>query len=107
MFLLRRLPACLALLMLGALSLRLGLPFPLALPLTLAALVLLFIAKAAIQTALSAGLWLGAVAWLGTAWMRVDERLAHGVPWLRLALILGAVALITAWAAWLLRGRKN
>jgi hypothetical protein len=38
--------------------------------------------------------------------MRVQERLALGAPWLRMALILAAVALFTAWAGWLLRNRK-
>ena len=104
MFVLRRLPALLALLMLGALSLRLGLHFLVAVPLTLAALVLLFVPKAAIQASLALLLGAGTLAWAGTAWMRVQERLALGAPWLRMALILAAVALFTAWAAWLLRG---
>jgi hypothetical protein len=41
------------------------------------------------------------------AWMRVSERLTLGLPWMRLAVILGAVTLFTAWAAWLLREKKN
>lgn len=107
MFVLRRLPAVLALLMLGALSLRLGLPFLLALPLTLALLVALFVPRAAVQASLSAMLGIGSLAWLGTAWLRVNERLALGAPWLRMVLILGAVALFTAWAAWLLLGGRK
>ncbi len=103
MFVLRRLPAFLALLMLGALSLRLGLAFLLAVPLTLALLVLLFIPKAVVQTILGAVLWVGCLAWIGMAWLRVGERLAAGLPWMRLVLIFGGVALFTAWAAWLLR----
>ena len=106
MFVLRRLPALLALLMLGALSLRLGLPFLAAVPLTLAALVLLFIPKPALQVGLAVVLGCGSLAWVGMAWLRVNERLALGAPWLRMALILAAVALFTAWAAWLLRSRK-
>ncbi|HCZ33277.1 MAG TPA: hypothetical protein DHV93_07365, partial [Holophagaceae bacterium] len=66
MFVLRRLPALLALLMLGALSLRLGLPFLVAVPLTLAALVLLFVPKAAIQASLALLLGAGTLAWAGT-----------------------------------------
>jgi hypothetical protein len=105
MFALRRLPALFALLMLGALSLRLGLAFLVAVPLTLALLILLFIPKAVIQTMLAAVLWGGSLAWVGMAWMRVNERLAGGLPWMRLAAIFGAVTLFTAWAAWLLRGK--
>ena len=52
MFVLRRLPACLALLMLGALSLRLGLAFLVTVPLMLV-LVLLFIPRALLQTILA------------------------------------------------------
>jgi len=103
MFVLRRLPAFLALLLLGALSLRLGLAFLLAVPLTLALLVLLFIPKPVLQTGLGAVLWGGCLAWAGMAWLRVGERLAAGLPWTRLTLIFGGVTLFTAWAAWLLR----
>lgn len=102
MFVLRRLPAFVALLLLGALSLRLGLLFLVAVPLTLALLVLLFIPRTAVQTLLSAVLWGGVLAWGGVAWLRIHERLAYDQPWLRLALIFGGVALLTAWSAWLL-----
>jgi hypothetical protein len=107
MFVLRRLPACLALLMLGALSLRLGLGFLAAVPLTLMFQVLLFIPRALPQTAASAVLWIGSIAWLGMAWVRIQQRLGEGLPWMRLAIIFGAVALFTAWAAWLLRGKTK
>ncbi|NWJ40636.1 MAG: hypothetical protein HXX12_06655 [Geothrix sp.] len=103
MFVLRRLPAFIALVMLGALSLRLGLAFLLVVPLTMVLLVLLFISKRVLQTSLGAVLWGGCLAWLGMAWLRVGERLAVGLPWTRLALIFGGVTLFTAWAAWLLR----
>lgn len=107
MFVVRRLPAFLALLMLGALSLRLGLPFLLVLPLTLALLVLLFIPAIVVQTILSGLLWGGVLAWALMAWARVQERLAFGAPWLRLALILLAVAAFTAWSARLLRAGEK
>ena len=106
MAVLRRLPAALALLLLGALTLRLGLPFALAVPVTVGLLGLLFVPKALIQTSLGVLLGLGSLAWAGLAWVRVQERLALDLPWLRLALILAAVALFTAWAAWLLVKRK-
>ena len=107
MFVLRRLPAFVALLLLGALSLRLGLIFLVAVPLTLALLVLLFLPpRGWVRTTLSAVLWGGASAWVGMAWLRVNERLTLGLPWLRLVIIFGGVTLFTAWAAWLLRRPK-
>jgi hypothetical protein len=42
---------------------------------------------------------LGAAEWLWTAAVLVQQRQALGQPWLRMALILGAVALFTAGAA--------
>ncbi len=107
MFLLRRLPACLATLMLGALSLRLGLGFLTAVPLTLLLLVLLFIPRVIPQRITSAVVGCGALAWVGMAWLRVQQRLGEGLPWMRLAVIFAAVALFTAWAAWLLRKEKK
>ncbi len=104
---LRRLPAALALLLLGALALRLGLPFLLAVPLTLILIGLLWVPKAVVRSGLAVLLGLGSLAWVGLAWVRVQERLAMDLPWLRLALILGAVALFTAWAAGLLAQRKG
>ena len=107
MFVLRRLPACLALLMLGALSLRLGLDFLAAVPLTLLLMALLFIPRAIPQTIALVVVWGGSIAWVGMAWLRIRQRLGEGLPWLRLAVIFGAVALFSAWAAWLLRGNKK
>jgi len=49
---------------------------------------------------LSFCLWGGAAVWLHTTWRLVAVRQALGEPWLRLVLILGAVALLTAAAAW-------
>ena len=107
MFMLRRLPACLALLMLGALTLRLGLGLGAAAPLTLLLMVLLFIPRTIPQAIASAVVWGGSIAWVGMAWLRIQQRLGEGLPWMRLALIFGAVALFTAWAAWLLRGKTK
>ena len=107
MFVLRRLPALAALLLLGALSLRLGLALLVAGPLVLLLLVLLFIPRVPLQTLVSAMLWSGVVAWAGLAWLRVQQHLTEGLPWRRLAAIFAAVALFTAWAAWLLRARKD
>jgi hypothetical protein len=53
-----------------------------------------------------AGLALGALEWLWTAAIFVQQRQALGRPWLRLALILGGVALLTALAALVFRSRR-
>ena len=107
MFLLRRIPALIAVLMLGALSLRLGMAHWAALFLTSVLLALLFVPRAIPQVAALAALWTGCLAWVGMAWLRVSERLALGLPWLRLVFIFGAVTAFTAWAAWLLRTTKS
>lgn len=105
MFVLRRLPACLALLMLGAHFLRAG---ALALVLlSLALLVPLFVPRPMAQTGVRWALLLGALVWVGALVEGVQGRLALGQPWLRLALILGGVALFTGWAGWRLRGQPQ
>lgn len=98
---LRRLPALLALLLLGAHFLRFG-QLPLV-ALCLALLVPLFLPRRWAQGLVAGALGLGALVWLWTLIGDVQQRLAFGAPWLRLALILGTVAAFTAWAAWLLR----
>jgi hypothetical protein len=103
MTVLRRLPACFALLMLGALSLRLGFPFLLAVPLTILLVVLIFVPQLWVQIGLAVLVALGSLGWLAMLVVRVQERLAFGGPWLRLAIILGAVAIFTGWSAWLLK----
>ena len=55
---------------------------------------------------LQAALVLGALEWLWTASEFAQERMALGRPWARMALILGAVALLTLAAAALLRGTR-
>jgi hypothetical protein len=46
-------------------------------------------------------LWLATVEWLRTAWVLMGVREAADRPWLRMVLILGAVALLSGVAAWL------
>ena len=46
---------------------------------------------------------LGAAEWLWTAAVLIQQRQALGQPWLRMSLILGAVALFTAGAALVFR----
>jgi len=102
---LRRLPAVLSLLMLGAHFLRFG-QLPLVV-LCLALLVPLFLPRPWAQLLVAGALALGALVWLWTLIGDVQQRLAFGAPWLRLAAILGAVALFTGWSAWLLRPRRT
>lgn len=103
MSILRRLPALFALLLLGAHFLRFGQLALVALCLLL--LVPLFVPRRWAQALVAAVLALGALVWLWTLAGDVQQRLAFGMPWLRLAAILGAVAAFTAWAAWLVRPR--
>ncbi len=105
MFVLRRLPALLALLMLGAHFLRFGQTPLVALCLIL--LAPLFVPRPWAQALVRWTLALGALVWLWTLVDGIRTRLAFDEPWLRLALILGAVAAFTAWAAWLLRYGKT
>lgn len=107
MFVLRRLPAFLALLMLGALSLRLGLGFLPAIVLTLAMVVALFLPWNWTRGSVASLLWGGALAWVGMTLVRVQQRLQLGEPWMRLAMILIGVALFTAWSAWMLKREPN
>lgn len=97
---LRRLPAVLSFLMLGALGLRMGVPLLLDLPVVILLMAALVWRHPGVHRLLAALLILGALAWLGVAWIRVQERLELGASWHRLAIILGGVALFTAMSAW-------
>lgn len=55
--------------------------------------------------AVQAGLALGALEWLRTLVVLAQMRLALDQPWLRMALILGLVALLTAASALVVRRR--
>ena len=59
--------------------------------------------RAWVRRTVQAGLLLGACEWLRTAAALVQERMALGQPWLRLASIIGAVTLVTIAAAALLQ----
>jgi hypothetical protein len=100
---LRRVPALVALLVLGAHAVRAGVPLPLALGATLASIALLFVDRPLAGTLVAAVLWGGVATWARVAFVRASERLAEGRPWIRMVVILGAVALFTAWAATLVR----
>ena len=45
---------------------------------------------------IQAALVLGTLEWIRTAYVLVQQRMAEGRPWTRMAIILGIVALITA-----------
>lgn len=48
---------------------------------------------------LQAGLMLGAIEWFWTLYVLTQVRIEHGMPWARMSVILGAVALFTALSA--------
>ena len=67
--------------------------------LCLALVALLAVPRACAARVVQAGLALGALEWLRTLVLLVQMRLALEQPWLRLALILGVVAALTALSA--------
>lgn len=70
---------------------------------TLALLPLMALRRAWVPRALQGALLVGAAEWAWTAALLVQQRLALGQPWLRMALILGAVAALTLAAALVFR----
>jgi hypothetical protein len=97
---LRLLPALLSALALGAHLLRGG---HAGLGLVVALLPLLLLARRRwAVVVVQAALALGAVEWLRTLWLLADLRRTHHLPWLRMAIILGAVAGLAALAVPLL-----
>jgi hypothetical protein len=63
--------------------------------LCVAAPFFLFLRRRWVPRAMQALLVLGAAEWVRTLWGFAAFRRAHGEPWTRMALILGAVALFT------------
>lgn len=55
---------------------------------------------------LQAALLLGSLEWLWTTAMLVQQRMALGRPWSRMAMILGVVTLLTALSALALRSER-
>lgn len=104
---LRVLPAQLCLLLLAALFMRLGFPLVIIVPLTLMLMLALLVPWPEVQALMTAVLGVMALVWVFMTWLRVQERLAYGEPWSRLAGILAGVALFNAWSAWLVwRSRR-
>lgn len=52
-------------------------------------------------------LFLAAAEWVGTGFLLVEARRSDGQPWMRLAAILGSVALFTAISALTIRCQKS
>lgn len=88
----------LALLLLGAHFLRTD--ETLAVALCAGVLALLAVPQRWAVRVVQAALLLGTAEWLWTLLLLVQQRSALGRPWLRMALILGAVAALTAASAW-------
>lgn len=70
---------------------------------TLAFLPLMALRRSWVPRLLQLALLAGAAEWAWTATMLAQQRLALGQPWLRMALILGTVALLTLAAALVFR----
>ena len=96
-------PSLLAALLLAAHFYRAGALWGVALAAVL--VVLLFVRRPWSARTVQAGLVLGAVEWLRTLAAFAAVRVSLGQPYLRLALILGAVAAFTLLAAWVFQHR--
>ena len=98
------LPIVLALLLLAAHFLRYG---NTVIVVGIAALSgLLFVRRAWAARIIQLVLVAGTVEWLRTLAMLVQERMALGAPYLRMAVILGLVAAVTAFAALLFQSKE-
>lgn len=64
---------------------------------------LLIIRKRWVIQVLQGVAYLAALSWLYSAYNYIQTRIAFGDDWLRLLLILGAVALYSAWSGYFLR----
>jgi len=99
---LRSIPAVLAALVLAAHFYRAAAVVPAVL--CVAAVALPFVRRPWAVSALRLGLAAGSVVWIVTAWRIARTRMDAGMPYLRMLAILGAVAVFTAIAAWVLPG---
>lgn len=91
---LRLLPVFISFLLLAAHFLRAG--QVVVVGLLLALLLLLFVRKFWVPWVIQVVLLLGAVEWVVTLYSVAQLRIASGMPWTRMAIILGGVALLTA-----------
>ncbi len=98
---LRVLPAQFSLLLTAALFMRLGFPLIMIVPLLTMLLVALLVSWSEVRVVMAVAMGFNALIWGFMTWLRIQERLAYSEPWSRLAMILAAVTLFTAWSAWL------
>ena len=68
-------------------------------------LLLLTLRKSWVPWVMQLALLLGAVEWLRTLVFVVQMRMEFGMPWTRLAIILGSVALFTAFSSLVFRSK--
>lgn len=101
---LRLLPVILSFLLLGAHFYRSGLVVLTGL--CLAVLFLLFVRKNWVPRLFQVLLVFGALEWFRSLYFFAAMRIAWGEPWTRLAVILGAVALLTALSGLVFKNRK-
>jgi hypothetical protein len=99
--LVRLIPVLLSLLVLGAHFLRTGAWLPVAACLGLC--LLLLVRRPWVARMVQVVLVLAAAEWLRTLWGFASFRRAHGLPWTRMALILGGVSLFTLLSALVFR----
>ena len=97
-------PGILSLLMLAAHFFRAG--WMVLVGISLGAIVLLFVRRSWSMRIVQVLLFLGALEWLRSMSLFVGERAADGLPWTRLAVILGSVASFTAFSAILFETRR-
>jgi hypothetical protein len=95
---LRSTPAALAVLVLGAHFYRNAAVVPALV--CVAAVALVFVRRPGAVLAVRLGLAAGSVLWIVTAWRIARVRIQAGMPYVRMLVILGAVAAFTAIAAW-------
>ncbi len=96
---LRSIPAVLALLLLAAHFYRAVAIVPAVL--CVAAVALVFVKRPWAVSTLRLGLAVGTVVWIVTAWRIAQQRMAAGMPYIRMLAILGGVAVFTAIAVWI------
>lgn len=73
--------------------------------LSLLAPLLLFIRRRWVLIAVQVLLYCGVLVWIDTLVDLIRLRLQHDAPWLRMALILGAVILVTAYSGLMLNSK--
>jgi prepilin signal peptidase PulO-like enzyme (type II secretory pathway) len=100
---LRLLPVFISFLLLAAHFLRAGQVFVVIV--LIALLLLLFLRTFWVPWVMQVVLLLGAAEWLFTLYSVAQVRIASGMPWVRMAIILGVVALFTALSSLVFRSK--